>query len=114
MDLIVQFLSSLTCIYFSEKYPRIAIFSRSGGQVWNDKQVVVDDSFERYSGYQYFGIIDHDEFFLPSKNRTLLETLVGQNIRDVYINNVIADTSENISSRKHAYIILTPLNLISV
>ena len=48
--------------------------------MWNDQQVVVDDSFERCSGYQYFGIIDHDEFFIPSKNRTLLETLVSQNI----------------------------------
>ena len=72
----------LNCL--SDKYPRIAIFARQGGQVWNDQQVVVDDSFERCSGYQYFGIIDHDEFFIPSKNRTLLETLVSENIRGIH------------------------------
>ena len=73
----------LNCL--SDKYPRIAIFARQGAQVWNDQQVVVDDSFERCSGYQYFGIIDHDEFFIPSKNRTLLETLVSENIRGINI-----------------------------
>ena len=52
------------------------MFEGKGNQVWNDKQITVDDSFERYSGYEYFGIIDHDEFFIPGKNKTLPETLV--------------------------------------
>ena len=53
------------------------MFDKQGNQVWNDQQVTVDDSFERCSGYEYFGIIDHDEFFIPGKQKNLRETLVG-------------------------------------
>ena len=53
------------------------MFDKQGNQVWNDQQVTVDDSFERCSGYEYFGIIDHDEFFIPEKQKNLRETLVG-------------------------------------
>ena len=60
-----------------DKYPRVKKFAGQGGQVWNDQQVVVDDSFERCSGYEYFGIIDFDEFFVPAKKETLRETLVS-------------------------------------
>ena len=61
----------------SEKYPRVSLFESKNPQIWNDKQVVVDDAFERMSGYEIFGIIDHDEFFIPGKNRTLKEMLVS-------------------------------------
>ena len=37
---------------------------------------MVYDSFERMSGYDYFAIIDHDEFFKPTKHKTLKEMLV--------------------------------------
>ena len=69
------------------------MFEGKGNQVWNDKQITVDDSFERYSGYEYFGIIDHDEFFIPGKNKTLPETLVG-GITDIYffINRLLGPT----------------------
>ena len=60
----------------SAKYPRVEKFAKQGTQVYNDQQVVVDDSFERYSGYEYFGIIDFDEFFVPGRYKTLRETLV--------------------------------------
>ena len=59
-------------------YPRVQKFHRVGGQKWNDQQVVVYDSFERCSGYEYFGIIDFDEFFVPTKNETLHDTLVSR------------------------------------
>ena len=45
-------------------------------QRWNDQQLMVYDSFERMSGYDYFAIIDHDEFFKPTKHKTLKEMLV--------------------------------------
>ena len=66
----------LVANFFSEKYPRIKIFPRKGTQKWNDQQLMVYDSFERMSGYGYFGIIDHDEFFRPTKHKTLKEMLV--------------------------------------
>ena len=34
------------------------------------------DAFERMSGSTYFGIMDFDEFLIPSRNRTLKEMLV--------------------------------------
>ena len=46
-------------------------------QKWNDNQMLIFDSFERMSGYTYFGIIDHDEFLIPSKNRSLKQMLVS-------------------------------------
>ena len=39
--------------------------------------MVVYDSFERMSGYTYFGIIDFDEFLIPSKDRSLKKMLVS-------------------------------------
>ena len=41
-----------------------------------DNQLLIFDAFERMSGYSYFGIIDFDEFLIPSKNRSLKELLV--------------------------------------
>ena len=46
-------------------------------QAWNDKQLVVHDSYEMMSGYTYLGIIDHDEFLIPSKSRSLKQLLVS-------------------------------------
>ena len=71
------FVSLSPFLHVSEKYPRVDVFDKQGNQVWNDQQVTVDDSFERCSGYEYFGIIDHDEFFIPGKQKNLRETLVG-------------------------------------
>ena len=51
-------------------------FQRKGEQLFNDLQVVIKDSFEKMSGYQYFGIIDLDEYLIPSRNRTLKELMV--------------------------------------
>lgn len=62
---------------FSAKYPRVAQFHEKVSQRWNDQSTVVDDSFERMSGYRYFGIIDHDEFFIPAKNKTIMQMLVS-------------------------------------
>ena len=42
----------------------------------SDKQLMIFDAFERMSGYTYFGIIDHDEFLIPSNNRSLKNLLV--------------------------------------
>ena len=57
---------------------------RSGGrqddQSRSDKQLLVFDAFERMSGYTYFGVIDHDEFLIPSRNRSLKQLLVGLNL----------------------------------
>ena len=38
--------------------------------------MTIFDSLERISGYTYFGFIDHDEFLVPSENRTIKEMLV--------------------------------------
>ena len=46
-------------------------------QSFSDMQLIIFDAFERASGYTYFGIIDHDEFLIPSKNRSLKEMLVS-------------------------------------
>ena len=64
---------------FAAKYPRIKDFHtvKKDYQRWNDQATVVDDSSERMSGYEYFGIIDHDEFFIPGKNWTLKKLLVS-------------------------------------
>ena len=51
-------------------------FQQKGELLFNDLQVVIKDSFERMSGYTYFGIIDLDEYLIPSRNRTLKELLV--------------------------------------
>ena len=34
------------------------------------------DCHDRMSGYTYIGIMDHDEFLIPSGNRTLKELMV--------------------------------------
>ena len=43
----------------------------------SDKQLITFDSFEKMSGYTYFGVIDFDEFIIPSKDRSLKELLVS-------------------------------------
>ena len=60
---------------YSDRYPRG--FTHAGGQLFNDLRLTVFDSFERMSGYTYFGIIDFDEFLIPTRNRTLKEMLVS-------------------------------------
>lgn len=64
-----------TFFLFSEKLPRD--FRKVTFQLYNDLTLVVKDSFERMSGFKYFGIIDFDEFLIPAKNRTLKEMLVS-------------------------------------
>ena len=41
------------------------------GQSQNDRQSAVFDCHDRMSGYTYIGIMDHDDFLVPSGNRTL-------------------------------------------
>ena len=66
---IIVFLSIL------DRYPRN--YATKNRLSWNDEQIIVYDTFERYSGYMYFGIIDYDEFLIPSNNRTLKEMIVS-------------------------------------
>ena len=33
------------------------------------------------SGYTYFGILDHDEFLIPSRNRSLKQMMASINIK---------------------------------
>ena len=65
---------SLLCL-LSENIKRR--FGPPDEQSRSDKQLLIFDAFERMSGYTYFGIIDHDEFLFPSKNRSLKHLLVG-------------------------------------
>ena len=60
----------------SDLYPRNFYTDRK--QRWNDQQIVVDDSFERMSGYKYFGIVDHDEIILPYRRWTIKQMLVNR------------------------------------
>ena len=52
-------------------------FNPPDDQTGSDKQVLTFDAFERMSGYTYFGIIDFDEFLIPSKDRSLKGLLVS-------------------------------------
>ena len=45
---------------------------------WNDEQLLVYDTVEKYSGYEYVGFIDYDEYLIPTRNRTLKELIVSQ------------------------------------
>ena len=47
-------------------------------QVFNDEQVVAFDCAERLAGYQFVGLLDHDEFIIPSQPsvKTLKHLLV--------------------------------------
>ena len=60
-------------------YPRVDNYHvpKNWPQHWNDESVVVFDSFERSSGCRYFAILDYDEFFIPSRYRTLREMFVS-------------------------------------
>ena len=73
--IIIIFYAFIFCpIYlFSDIRPRD--FQRSR-QLYNDLSMVNYDAFERMSGSTYFGIMDFDEFLIPSRNRTLKEMLV--------------------------------------
>ena len=51
-------------------------FSPPDYQCWSDETSIVFDVFERLIGYKYFGIIDHDEFLIPSRNRSLKQFMV--------------------------------------
>ena len=59
----------------SDTIPRT--FKHASGQLFNDLRLSVYDSFEKMSGYTYFGIIDFDEFLIPAGNKTIKEMLVG-------------------------------------
>ena len=61
----------------SETYPRAFSYNSKLAQKYNDQQTLTDDAFQRMAGYQYFGIIDHDEFFIPAQHKTLPEMLVS-------------------------------------
>ena len=63
--------------YSTDIYPRI--FHPPNPQKWNDNNVAVKDQYERMSGYTYFGIIDHDEFLIPTRNRSLKQMMVSIN-----------------------------------
>ena len=63
-----------TVVTIVDKVPRR--YDIQDTQSASDKQLVIFDAFERMSGYTYFGVIDHDEFLIPSKNRSLKEMLV--------------------------------------
>ena len=56
-------------------------FSPADNQCWSDETAIVFDVFERLIGYTYFGIIDHDEFLIPSRNRSLKQFVVSKNCR---------------------------------
>ena len=45
-------------------------------QSQNDRQAAIFDCHDRMSGYTYIGIMDHDDFVIPSGNRTLKELMV--------------------------------------
>ena len=64
-----------TSCYVLDLYPRN--YKHHNRLSWNDEQIVVYDTFERYSGYRYFGIIDYDEYLIPSRNRTIKRMLVS-------------------------------------
>ena len=56
-------------------------FSPADNQCWSDETAIVFDVFERLIGYTYFGIIDHDEFLIPSRNRSLKQFVVSNHTR---------------------------------
>ena len=60
--------------FFSDLYPRN--LSHKDHQTFFDLRLPVYDSFERMSGYFYFGIVDFDEFLIPSQNRSIKQLLV--------------------------------------
>ena len=74
---ILSFFLFCKYIYVSDIYPRNYL-SHDHPLHWNDEQIVVYDIFERYSGYSYFGIIDFDEYLIPSRNRTMKQMIVSK------------------------------------
>ena len=58
-------------IYSTDKLQRI--FHPPNPQKWNENNLAAKDQFEKISGYTYFGIIDHDEFIVPSRIYYLCE-----------------------------------------
>ena len=57
-------------------YPRD--YRRKNRMSWNDEQLMVYDTVEKYSGYEYVGFIDYDEYLIPTRNRTLKELIVSE------------------------------------
>ena len=55
-----------TVLYSLQEFPRRSVGDKTA-QVFNDEQVVAFDCAERLSGYQYVGMLDHDEFIIPSQ-----------------------------------------------
>ena len=58
----------------SGKYPRDTYGDHFQRQ--NDQQIVVNDSFERMSGYRYFGVFDFDEFLTLAEGANIKEMMV--------------------------------------
>ena len=70
--------NSFTVLFILDDFPRnFTQFTRLQA---SDEQIVVYDTFERYSGYMYFGIIDFDEFLIPCYNKTLKEMIVSNEL----------------------------------
>ena len=71
----VFYLMKVIRYYSPDLYPRT--YHPPNPQKWNDNNVAAKDQFERMSGYTYFGILDHDEFLIPSRNRSLKQMMVS-------------------------------------
>ena len=56
-------------------YPRN--YTKKNHFSWNDEQLMVYDTVEKYWGYEYVGFIDFDEYLIPTRNRTLKELIVS-------------------------------------
>ena len=76
-------------------YPRD--YRRKNRMSWNDEQLLVYDTVEKYSGYEYVGFIDYDEYLIPTRNRTLKELIVSE--FDVQYLNTINPIMPNGMSR---------------
>ena len=57
-------------------YPRD--YRKKNRLSWNDEQLIVYDTVEKYSGYEYVGFIDYDEFLIPTRNLTLKQMIVSK------------------------------------
>ena len=73
--MIIFLFFAVVVVFLSDKFPRK--FRHGTNQLYNDLRLAVHDSFEKMSGYTYFGIIDFDEFLIPAGNKTLKEMLVS-------------------------------------
>ena len=71
------FLNEANCFFYFHLIGEVnRSFSPPDYQCWSDETAIVFDVFERLIGYKYFGIIDHDEFLIPARNRSLKQFMV--------------------------------------